>query len=165
MGYTTAEIIDEHTSEWIKDRDLPPSPGELSGYLAERADEERERDPELAEALEQAAADVVAEAGRLEGEYSEPEPAAPQLTLERYTEWQQAEGVRLAARAREAIARARGELDSIELELEAARTGLAYRRIGRIDGVDAQAIFDAFGTLERAAQLRAALEREAVARG
>jgi hypothetical protein len=54
-------------------------------------------------------------------------------------------------RARDSIARARAELDTIENELNKAQRGEGYLRIGEIRGVDAGLVFVAFGAIENAA--------------
>lgn len=59
------------------------------------------------------------------------------------------------------IERARRELDQIEENLWLAAAGEPYLRIGSIDGVSAQAVFNAFGSIETAALLRRELAAEA----
>ena len=54
---------------------------------------------------------------------------------------------------------ARKELDDIEAQLRLAYENEPYRRIGRIDGVNAQTVFNAFSAIETLAQLRSIKER------
>lgn len=55
--------------------------------------------------------------------------------------------------AHRAIAQARLELDRIEAQLVLADSGQPYLRVGTVNGVSAQAVFDAFGAIERIATL------------
>lgn len=63
---------------------------------------------------------------------------------------------RIAMRqVREAIEKARHELDHIEQQIEHADAGLPYLRVGQVDGVSAQSVFNAFGVIERMASFEA----------
>lgn len=52
----------------------------------------------------------------------------------------------------DALAEARKELDKIEEEYRKASRGEAYLSIGQVDGISAQAVFTAFGYVERLAE-------------
>jgi len=62
--------------------------------------------------------------------------------------------------ALDAIAAARRELQVLEDNLKLAVANEPYIHIGRVDGVQAQAIFSAFGDIERVATFEAFLARE-----
>lgn len=55
------------------------------------------------------------------------------------------------AEARHAIEEARKELDRVEAELNLAADDQPYNRVGRINQIDASAIFAAFGLIEQVA--------------
>lgn len=67
---------------------------------------------------------------------------------------QKREAQRLLGDARDAVAAARKELDNIEEQLDLAALGCPFRRVGRVDGVDAGAVFGAFQAIEALARFR-----------
>lgn len=74
-------------------------------------------------------------------------------TFQDWLEFQRHERDRNIENARQAIKTARAELDWIEAQLDLASQDEAFFRIDRVDGVSAQHIFNAFGSIERVAQL------------
>lgn len=83
--------------------------------------------------------------------------------LDAFLETQRDEAQRLQREAFESLDAAAGELEQIRSELARAFAGETYVDVGEIHGIDAQAIFSAFGVVRRMAELEVAHAEQEVA--